>query len=581
MVKYKLFRILLLSFIAILLAISLLFAITERVSENVLQQNLQNTSLNQLEHAVEEMEQDLKQLEILTVLLSNDSSIKSYGTSKDFSPYLNSLLLRKTIEEKLLTQSYANIVHSSVYVYWPQLNQVLTSTDNRTVRTYDEGQWPELPKFKWFINEENGFELRYILVSPFLKTQNLSSINFTVETSLGEPFLQNVLTGVEAVGNGKAFFYNPNYAPVTSGELNEPLLEQIRDLYATDQFSPGQLNYQTVKINQEHYLIQSVSSSVLDWELVHYIPLDDFLKPLNQTKTITRFSLAFLCVSGILMLLILYRNIMKPFSYLIRKIEALGKGAYESRARLKLNNEYDYLFERFNEMAARIQTLIEDVYEEKLLSREAVYKQLQSQINPHFLYNCLFYIVSMAKKDPDAVIHMAKNLADYYRFITKNNVQHEITLEEELKWIKSYLAVQSLRNPKIVYTMDIEESMNQLLVPPLFLQPIVENSIVHGIDNKIGAGQIRINGRVVDDMYCFSVEDDGYGLNPEEIKQLSSRLTQKQNSSGLGSGFGLWNIHQRLQHRYGSSSGVQIERSKLGGLKVTVHWTSKEDRHLS
>lgn len=580
MVKYKLFRILLLSFISILLAISLLFAITERVSENVLQQNLQNTSLNQLSHAVDEMEQDLKQLEILTVLLSNDSSIKSYGTSKDFSPYLNSLLLRKNIEEKLLTQSYANIVHSSVYVYWPQLNQVLTATDNRTVRTYDEDQWPKLPKFNWFISQDNGFELRYILVAPFLKTQNLSDVNFTVETALGAPFLQNVLNGVEAAGNGKAFFYNPNFAPVTSGELNEPLLQQIRDLYATDTFSTGNLNHQTVKINQEHYLIQSVSSSVLGWELVHYIPLDDFLKPLNQTKTITRFSLAFLCVSGVLMLLMLYRNIMKPFSYLIRKIEALGQGAYESRVHLKLNNEYDYLFERFNEMAERIQTLIEDVYEEKLLSREAVYKQLQSQINPHFLYNCLFYIVSMAKKDPDAVIQMAKNLAEYYRFITKNNVQHEISLEEELKWIKSYLSVQSLRNPKIVYTMDIEESMKSLMVPPLFLQPIVENSIVHGIDNKIGAGQIRICGQVVDDMYGFTVEDDGYGLQPEEIKNLTTKITNKHNSSGNGSGFGLWNIHQRLQHRYGNNSGVQIDRSELGGLKVTVYWTSKEDRHL-
>ncbi|MFC7677650.1 sensor histidine kinase [Paenibacillus sp. GCM10028914] len=578
MVKYKLFRILLFSFIAILLAISLLFAITERVSENVLQQNLQNTSLNQLEHALQEMEQDLKQLEILTVLLSNDSSIKSYDTSKDFAPYLNSLLLRKTIEEKLLTQSYANIVHSSVYVYWPQLNQVLTSPDNRTIRTYNEEEWPELPKFKWFISDENVFELRYILVAPFLKTQNLSDVNFTVETSLGERFLQNVLTGVEAVGNGKAFFYNPNFDPVTSGELNEPLFQQIRDLYATNQFSAGKLNHQTVKINQEHYLIQSASSSVLDWELVHYIPLDDFLKPLNKTKTITRFSLVFLLLSGILMLLILYRNIMKPFSYLIRKIEALGKGAYESRVHLKLNNEYDYLFERFNEMAARIQTLIEDVYEEKLLSREAVYKQLQSQINPHFLYNCLFYIVSMAKKDPNAVTQMAQNLAEYYRFITKNNVQHEITLEEELKWINSYLSVQSLRNPKIIYSIDIEESMKQLLVPPLFLQPIVENSIVHGIDNKIGAGQIRISGQVVDSIYCFSVEDDGYGLNPEEMNQLISRIINKHNSDG--SGFGLWNIHQRLQHRFGNSSGVRIEHSELGGLKVTVHWTSKEDERL-
>lgn len=528
-----------------------------------------------MEYSLQEMDQALKQLEILTVLLSDDSSIKSYGTSKDFSPYLDSLLLRKTIEEKLLTQSYANIVHSNISVFWPRIDEVLSSSDQKTKKTYDREKWPALPKFKWFISQENGFELRYIFVAPYSNIPELKKVNYTIETSLTVNFLKDVLRRVEAAGSGKSFFYNPSFDPIYADDLNEPLFEQLKSLYANGGFSNGKLNHQIIEIDHNHYLVQAVSSTTLEWSLVQYIPLDDFLRPLDLTKNITRASLFIILLIGSVMFLILYRNVKRPITYLVRKLEALGSGNYESRINLRVNNEFDYLFERYNDMASRIQILIEDVYEEKLRSREAIYKQLQSQINPHFLYNCLFYIVSMAKKNPEAVTAMAQNLAYYYRFITKNN-SHEISFNEELKLITSYLSVQALRNPRLHYQIDVGDALKEMAIPPLILQPIVENCVVHGIDNKVGAGIITIKGEILDGTPSIIIEDDGYGLTPQQIRKLTFELDNKSRDNEIGCG--LWNIHQRLQHRYGHSSGLKFEASKLGGLKVILSWKSNEGK---
>ncbi len=579
MIKYKIFRNMLIIIIAILIPISLLFVVAEQISENVLQNTLQNSSMKQLEFSINKMEQQLKQLEYSAIQLANDSDIKSYSTSETFQPYLDKLMLRKTIEKKLHTQSYANIVQSEVVVHWPRLEESISSTNDRMARDHEEQTWSRLPKFKWFsTQEENNLVLQYILVEPYSALQQAALVDYTIETKLDVNFLISVLKEVEAAGNGHALFYHPSFQPVIASEANEPLLEEIELLYNNDSFTDTGDHLQTIEVNRQSYLVQMVTSSSLGWSLFHYIPLDHFLMPLKQVKWLTRASLIFLFLTGIVLSFLLYRNLKRPISHLVRNIDALSDDRYETRIHLKANNEFDYLFERFNEMAAHIQTLIEDVYEAKLRSQEANYKQLQSQINPHFLYNCLFYIVSMANKDPSAVTQMAQNLSHYYRFITKNQSQ-DIELIEELKLVRSYLSVQSLRNKRLRYDIQVDEEMMHTMIPPLLLQPVVENSIVHGIDNKKDAGWISIKGVIQHDTHYLIVEDDGAGVSTEQLEILNRQVAgdRLHNDQGLA----LWNIHQRLNHHYGKTAGITLETSEYGGLRVSIHWNVSERRDIS
>ncbi|MFD0959962.1 sensor histidine kinase [Paenibacillus chungangensis] len=570
MVKYKIFRNLLVFFIASLLIISFLFTFADRNSKEVMRQTLQSTSLKQLEFAVNEMESTLKQLEILAVLLSDDSSIQAYGTANTFAPYLDSLLLRKTIEEKLLTQSFAYLTQTKISVYWPERDEIISSTNEGVDRTYHPRSWESLPKYQWFFSDTDGLELRYILVEPYSLHHKLENVSYSIETSLTVDFLKQVLRSVEATGNGKAFFSHPSYGFIDLNNKYQPLYNAIQE-----QVGSTMSSHQTLRVGHDQYLVQRVTSSLLGWQLVQYIPVEDFFAPLDMTRWITKLSLIIILLLGSLILVMLYRNVKRPIAYLVRKIEGLAGGKYESRVHWKVNNEFDYLFDRFNEMASRIQILIEDVYEERLRTQEAVYKQLQSQINPHFLYNSLFYVVGMAKKNPQAVIEMAQNLAYYYRFITKNNF-YQMTLEEELKLVKSYLSVQALRNTRLSYRIEVDEGMQSVLVPPLILQPIVENAIIHGIDNKADSGMISIRGSIQEEIYMLVVEDDGYGMPADQLASLHMLLDGKQTMHDKGCG--LWNVHQRLRHRYGPLSGLTIESSDLGGISITIRWLPHEEK---
>jgi two-component system sensor histidine kinase YesM len=208
------------------------------------------------------------------------------------------------------------------------------------------------------------------------------------------------------------------------------------------------------------------------------------------------------------------------------------------------------------------------VYEEQIRSREAMLKQLQSQINPHFLYNCLFYIKNMARLgDEESVVAMALNLGEYFRYTTRMNKETAL-FQEELDVVVNYLEIQNLRMKRIAYHIEVPEPIRILVIPRLMLQPIVENAVVHGIEPIDGKGEIRIHGAVQEGEYRVVVEDNGVGLDDEQLAQLQRRLELPEEE--VSASYGLWNVNQRLKLMFAPGSGLLLSRSPLGGLAVTV-----------
>ena len=220
-------------------------------------------------------------------------------------------------------------------------------------------------------------------------------------------------------------------------------------------------------------------------------------------------------------------------------------------------------------MAQQTEELIEKVYKERIASREAQIKQLQAQINPHFLYNCLFFINNMNRMGNDeAVTAMTQNLAEYFRYTPRLN-EPVTTLEKEIGVVRNYQNIQCLRMNRLQYDIDIPEAMMRLTVPKLSLQPLVENSIIHGIEKKQSAGKIRISGAMEGNRCRLVVEDDGKGMEPEEIAALLDRIAQPPDDS---MGCALWNIRQRMLIHFSPGSGLRIEPIRLGGLRVELVW---------
>ncbi|MCA0755458.1 histidine kinase [Paenibacillus sp. N4] len=566
MVKYKVFQKLLLMLAFLLIPATLLFAYANQASKDVVRKTLESSAAKQLEFTIQQMEQSLRQLEKQTLLLANDPTIQAYASSWEFPEYLNHLLLRKTIEEKLELQSQAEPLIHELTAYWPSSRESVSTSRNVQFR-YEE--LVQKPKNRWFAQKNDGkLSFHLLLTSPSVITTDLSHTVSIVETTVSSQYLQTVLRGLDETGNGKSFFYFSEDDLIANEDVDKGLLPLLMKENVLEGGNTEEPEAAVFEMGGIEYLVQAMSSPSIGGTLVTYIELDEFLGPLQKVNWLVNGSLFFLFIAGITISFMFYRHFRMPFGYLVRKIENLGTGDYASRATLRTNTEFDYLFDRFNDMASRTQSLIENVYEEKVRTREAEYKHLQSQINPHFLYNCLFYIVSMANKSPGAVISMAKNLSDFYRYITRKAGENT-AMEDEIRLIESYLEVQSLRNKRLTYTIDIPPAMLGLSVPSLLLQPIVENAIVHGIEQKRDSGKIRIQGFSNDALYTIVVDDDGAGLPEKQLKPLNERVHSSYQAAEE-MGCGLRNVHHRLVNRYGNQSGLSFSTNEWGGFRVTL-----------
>lgn len=558
----------------ITLAFSLLFvaifiAYSHKISQSIIKNNIESASEKQLEFSIKQMERDIKQLETQNILLINDPSIKTYANSSGFLNDIDRLMQKKEIEEKISIQSSINKHKHTITIHWPQTEEIISTV---TDRKYSHYFLINSPKSEWFLtNVDNNLTFHYLVFDPYIH-KDLQDVFAIVETTFTTDYLSTILESVDASGNAQSFFYFQDNSTFSNHSVNQKLKTQLQDQITKQK---NVVTSTIFDIDNEEYSVQIIDVPIINAKLISYIKLSEFLAPLNQIQFLVYITLVAVFITGLVMTFLLSRYFRSNIKHLISKIEQLGDGDYSSRVTINTShiNEFNYLFNQFNLMAQKIQSLIENVYEEKIRAREAEYKHLQSQINPHFLYNCLFFIVSMANKSPKAVISMAKNLANYYRYITKNN-NVKTTFLAELEFIESYLKVQSLRNPRIQYSIEIDEAINQLMIPTLSIQPIIENAIEHGIDQKKGAGKINITGKVDSNKFKIIIEDDGIGLSSQELKQLNERLRGEINIQEEG--YGLWNIHQRLIHQFGPKSGLVISNSNLGGLCVTVNLMTYE-----
>ncbi|MBO9599869.1 MAG: histidine kinase, partial [Cohnella sp.] len=209
------------------------------------------------------------------------------------------------------------------------------------------------------------------------------------------------------------------------------------------------------------------------------------------------------------------------------------------------------------------------VYEEQLRLQQAELKQLQAQINPHFLYNTYFILYRLAKlQDNESIAQFSQYLGEYFQYITRNGVDN-VSLEMEFRHAQTYAQIQNIRfkNRIRVEFEELREPYRSILVPQLILQPLLENAYMHGLEARRKAGLIRVAVGEENGMIRITVEDNGDKLTDEKLASLqASLLVQGAEHEYTG----LLNVNRRLQLRFGSEYGVHVRRGELGGLSVTL-----------
>ncbi len=267
-----------------------------------------------------------------------------------------------------------------------------------------------------------------------------------------------------------------------------------------------------------------------------------------------------------LVLFITFRHFFnKPYAKLLGAMNEVSRGNFDVRLDDKISSDFQYIYDGFNYMTSSVSGYIEENYRQKVMRTESEFKALQAQINPHFLYNCFANIRSFCKMgDIESVALMTENLSKLFLYITRNAAPI-VPLCNEAENLQNYLQIQQMRfgDRVRVEVQELPEEFRDVPIPKLCLQPIAENAYKYAFADKDSGGIFRVGYAVSGNELSITLEDNG-DISDRQIAEIARSLTDAAETSGIV------NVSRRLRHYADGYGRVEVTRSSLGGLCVTL-----------
>lgn len=272
--------------------------------------------------------------------------------------------------------------------------------------------------------------------------------------------------------------------------------------------------------------------------------------------------------AGVLLSSRLAQSIVGPVIRLADYADEAGKGNFDLPVPVHSGDEIGFLAERFGVMNHNIKELTTRIYNEQTQKKEYELKMLQAQINPHFLYNCLDNISSLiTDQKNETATAMVSHLGRYYRAILSKG-RNIITIREELELIRAYLEIQLIRIPDLfTYEITVDEDILDFKILKMILQPIVENSVIHGFAGFKNSGRIKIEGTLENQTVCILISDNGKGIPEGSHSSIFAPAP-----TAIPKHFGLKNIQERIRLKHGEKYGISIKSEQGQGTQIEVRF---------
>ena len=553
----------------LLISVVLMYTYSNRVSVNVLQEKIEVAQFSKFDFFLNQLTAQIDELAQVAYVLSNDQSIRELAYLSYYESDYSLVESKKSIINKLVMQAATLDWIDHLSVYAPSSGHVVSIRPGLpAIPTHLEG--PLEPSWQYEQREDMTNRFVRYSVFPTVGYLDVSRANVVVEIGFNEGTLISYLDNYKRSGQGDPFLYHPDHGILPNRTAN---MERVLDIARYIQDHRATYLDSSSIFHLDEDLVMTMKSDWMGWVVVDHLSLEQLLLPIKQTNRNFYLSTALLLLFGLFAAFLLYRHIRLPLKELVSSLQRLKRGDFSVQIESRPRNEFGFVMDRFNDMVAQIRLLIQKVYVEELRAKDAELKQLQSQINPHFLYNCLHFIRNMTiLGDDKAVISMAVNLGSYYRYVTR--VDNPMApLSEEIELVRKYLQIQSMRMSRIQFQIDVPEPMLEAKVPRLLVQPIVENALVHGLEKQKKEGVLRIQGEMTSEYYRLIVEDNGAGMDEEQLRRFEASLDQPLRED---MGYGVWNVHQRLVNLFGEGSGLRMEEADEGGLRVTLEWSRRQ-----
>lgn len=357
--------------------------------------------------------------------------------------------------------------------------------------------------------------------------------------------------------------------PVKNSNESLQILSELQD--STED------GYKEIRMDGESYIAFFTHTNHFGGIYIRFIPMESLISSIHYSYWLMIMFFLLIMFACILFFIGVYRMVHKPLRALTDGFDEVEKGNFQVQIEQTGNDDFAYLYQAFNDMSTQLGRLIERDYNQKLLLQKAEMKQLQAQINPHFLYNSFFMLQRMIRFDPDTAQEVAAALASCFRYITRNSMDH-VTLKEEYEHVKNYTYIQGLRfEDRIqIELAELPDEFSLIPVPKLILQPILENVFKYGLSNKMTDGLIRVSFFSDEDFLTVRVEDNGDELADETLLRLQQQLDASADSSDKLEMSGILNIQRRLHIFSNDRDSLHVSRSPLGGLCVEIVLQTKE-----
>ena len=385
--------------------------------------------------------------------------------------------------------------------------------------------------------------------------------------------LKNLIESVSVSSNSFVFIEDESggivYTPVN------PIVYRIDDEGLA--ISDGEQKSITIQGNE--YLLSASLEHESGWKFISVTSL------IEQQHKVTRLYLVFLFSAILLLMVVIWisnrlaESFNRPIQKLTEKMQLVEQGDLSVRANLKYHDEIGTLGDNFDHMLDKMNTLVEDIQTEKQRTLAARLKSLQEQIKPHFLYNTLDTINWMAREHgADDVVKMVEALTNMFRLGLSQGKDY-ITVREELEHVKNYLYIQSVRyEDKLTYEIDADENCMEIVIPKLILQPLVENSIYHGIKLKKMGGSIKVSAKRNESMLYLTVYDTGLGMSEEELKNLKDTIEKIK--QGEQRSFGMTYVIERLKLYANDGFDIDVDSAQGKYTRVSISLGIKEDGNV-
>lgn len=539
---------------------------------NILKNDFIVNNNNILKFANKNFETYLSQIDELSLLPRKDQRFMDalMTQSDDFSS-------RTYVQDMIKNLFYSRVDIEELKFYIPA--DSLLFSISHTKPNMDNEKNGNIPQTDWYKNASKSRYFRYVepgLSGKVFFTFHRALINFSNSKVIGLISISFNFKGMDklvedASGNEGELFgiFDSQNTPFFSNDPELLLLNDRVNFLSKIDSNASNGNFEISSEGTRFLVIYNISDNS-KWKMVKLIPLDIVNQKAQQTRNLSFLLGLIFIVLLIIIITFISSAITGSLRKLTKQMDKVGSGNFEVKAEIRGNDEIARLSKKFNSMVVQINDLVNEEYRAKISEKNARLKALEAQINPHFLYNSLQAIATKAvisgMKD---ISKMVEALAYALRYCIKGGDM--VKVSNEIEHIRNYLILHKARfEDRLSVEIGIEEGIDNVLIPKLSIQTMVENSIKHALEQMTEAILIRIETYTEKDKLIIKVTDNGPGMSSERLEQVMREINDINWMEKSNESIGLKNLNLRLKLIFGNEAGLVIKSSLNRGTEVEM-----------